>query len=290
MHLGLFRHPSRPLPFTGLVLDSLAVDVSHALTTPGDVFNLDTNARIALVTHAQAEAERQSQSVLPLTEVTYLPPVPRPGKIIAVGLNYRDHAAEQGKTPPTEPVIFAKYASAITAHNAPIVLPPNSREVDYEAELAVVIGKTARCVPREAAYDYVGGYTILNDVSARDMQRQDKQFTRAKSCDTFAPIGPWLVTPDDIPNPHALDIRLTRNGEVMQASNTREMIFDIPYLIWFLSQSMTLEPGDVISTGTPGGVGVFRQPPVFLQPGDEVAITVEHIGTLRNHVVASAAA
>ncbi|QUW00079.1 fumarylacetoacetate hydrolase family protein [Chloracidobacterium sp. MS 40/45] len=122
------------------------------------------------------------------------------------------------------------------------------------------------------------------------MQRQDKQFTRAKSCDTFAPMGPWLVTPDDIPHPHALDIRLTRNGEVMQASNTREMIFDIPYLIWFLSQSMTLEPGDVISTGTPGGVGVFRQPPVFLQPGDEVAITIEHIGTLRNHVVASVAA
>lgn len=278
------------MPFTGLVLDGLAVDVSHALTTPTDVFLLDAKARAALVAHAQAEAKHHSPAAVALDEATYLPPVPRPGKIIAVGLNYRDHAAEQGKTPPAEPVIFAKYASALTSHASPIILPPNSREVDYEAELAVIVGRTARQVPREVAYDYVGGYTILNDVSARDMQRQDKQFTRAKSCDTFAPMGPWLVTTEEIPNPHALDIRLTRNGEVMQASNTREMLFDIPYLIWFLSQSMTLEPGDVISTGTPGGVGVFRQPPVFLQPGDDVAITIEGIGTLRNHVVASTAA
>ncbi|MGQ9896884.1 MAG: fumarylacetoacetate hydrolase family protein [Acidobacteriota bacterium] len=290
MRLGLFRHPSRLRPFTSIVLNELVVDVSHTLTTPGDVFRLGVSARAALATSAQAETERQSQAIIPLSEVTYLPPVPRPGKIIAVGLNYRDHAAEQGKTPPDEPVIFAKYASAVTAHNAPIRLPSNSREVDYEAELAVVIGKTAYQVPREAAYDYVGGYTILNDVSARDMQRQDKQFTRAKSCDTFAPMGPWLVTPEDIPDPHALDIRLERNGEVMQASNTREMIFDIPYLIWFLSQSMTLEAGDVISTGTPGGVGVFRQPPLFLQPGDNVAIIVEGIGTLCNHVIPSVSA
>lgn len=283
MRLALLRRQSKT--FTAAVVDGAAVDVSHALAEPKEAFALDAAARADLAAYV-AEAARRGDGVTPLDEVEFLPPVPRPGKIIAVGLNYRDHAAEQGKTAPTEPVVFAKYASALTGHNTPIVLPPNSREVDYEAELAVVIGKTARRVAREDAYACVGGYTILNDVSARDMQRQDKQFTRAKSCDTFAPLGPWLVTADAVPDPHALDIRLTLNGRVMQASNTREMIFDIPYLIWFLSQAMTLEPGDVISTGTPGGVGVFRRPPVFLQPGDETAVTIERIGTLRNVVVA----
>ncbi len=283
MRLALLCQQSRV--FTALVIDDVAIEVDRALTEPRDVFTLDATARAALLATA-ATAARRGDGVTALDAVEFLPPVPRPGKIIAVGLNYRDHAAEQGKAPPAEPVVFAKYASAVTGHGWPIVLPPNSREVDYEAELAVVIGKTARRVAREDAYAYVGGYTILNDVSARDMQRQDKQFTRAKSCDTFAPMGPWLVTADAIPDPQALDIRLTLNGRVMQASNTREMIFDIPYLIWFLSQAMTLEPGDVIATGTPGGVGVFRQPPVFLRPGDEVAITIERIGTLRNPVVA----
>lgn len=283
MRLALLRHESRA--FTAAIVDEVAIELSHALAEPKDVFALDATGRAALFADV-AEAARRGDGVTPLDEVEFLPPVPRPGKIIAVGLNYRDHAAEQGKAAPTEPVVFAKYASAVTGHGCPIVLPPNSREVDYEAELAVVIGKTARRVARADAYAYVGGYTILNDVSARDMQRQDKQFTRAKSCDTFAPLGPWLVTADAVPDPHALDIRLALNGRVMQASNTREMIFDIPYLIWFLSQAMTLEPGDVISTGTPGGVGVFRRPPVFLQPGDETAITIERIGTLRNVVVA----
>ncbi|MCS7079494.1 MAG: fumarylacetoacetate hydrolase family protein [Chloracidobacterium sp.] len=283
MRLALLRRQSKT--FTAAIVDQVAVAVGHILAEPKDFFTLDVAARAALSTYV-TEAAQRGDGVTPLDEVEFLPPVPRPGKIIAVGLNYRDHAAEQGKAPPTEPVVFAKYASAVTGHGRPIVLPPNSREVDYEAELALVIGKTARRIVREDAYAYVGGYTVLNDVSARDMQRQDKQFTRAKSCDTFAPMGPWLVTAEDIPDPHALDIRLTLNGRVIQASNTREMIFDIPYLIWFLSQAMTLEPGDVISTGTPGGVGVFRQPPVFLQPGDEVAITIERIGTLRNVVVA----
>lgn len=283
MRLALLRHESRA--FTAAIVDEVAIELSHALAEPKDVFALDATGRAALFADV-AEAARRGDGVTPLDEVEFLPPVPRPGKIIAVGLNYRDHAAEQGKAAPTEPVVFAKYASAVTGHGCPIVLPPNSREVDYEAELAVVIGKTARRVARADAYAYVGGYTILNDVSARDMQRQDKQFTRAKSCDTFAPLGPWLVTADAVPDPQALDIRLALNGRVMQASNTREMIFDIPYLIWFLSQAMTLEPGDVISTGTPGGVGVFRRPPVFLQPGDETAITIERIGTLRNVVVA----
>ncbi|MFQ3581055.1 MAG: fumarylacetoacetate hydrolase family protein [Chloracidobacterium sp.] len=290
MRLAYLRHALRPSPFTAVVVNDLAVDVSHTLATPVDSFALDQPARQDLMERANEAACHREDGVVPLAETVFLPPVPRPGKIVAVGLNYRDHAAEQGKTPPAAPVVFAKYASALTGHESPIVLPPNSREVDYEAELAVVIGRPARQIAREAAYDYVGGYTLLNDVSARDMQRQDKQFTRAKSCDTFAPMGPWLVTADEIPAPHALDIRLTLNGQVMQSSSTREMIFDIPYLIWFLSQSMTLEPGDVISTGTPGGVGVFRQPPVFLKPGDEVAVTIEALGTLKNHVVAAAVA
>ncbi|OYT70647.1 MAG: fumarylacetoacetate hydrolase [Chloracidobacterium sp. CP2_5A] len=282
MRLALLRYQSKT--FTAAIVDEVAIELSHALAEPKDAFALDAMARAALFADVAEKARRGG--AISLDAVEFLPPVPRPGKIIAVGLNYRDHAAEQGKAAPTEPVTFAKYASAVTGHGSPIVLPPTSREVDYEAELAVVIGKTARRVAREDASAYVGGYAILNDVSARDMQRQDKQFTRAKSCDTFAPMGPWLVTADAVPDPPALDISLTLNGRVMQASNTREMIFDIPYLIWFLSQAMTLEPGDVISTGTPGGVGVFRRPPVFLQPGDEVAITIERIGTLRNVVVA----
>ena len=167
------------------------------------------------------------------------------------------------------------------------MLPPNSQKVDYEAEFAVVLGKPGRRISEENAYKYVAGYTILNDVSARDMQFGDNQWFRGKSCDSFAPIGPWVVTRDEVPNPQSLRISLTLNGNTMQDSSTSNLIFSVPFLVSYLSQSLTWETGDLISTGTPPGVGVHRNPPVFLKEGDEVSITVERLGTLTNPVVAS---
>ena len=221
----------------------------------------------------------------PLGKARLRAPISRPGKIICVGRNYAEHARERGAEPPTSPVFFAKSHNTICGPGDPIVLPPNSTQVDYEAELAVVISKGAKRIPEEKAYEHVAGYMILHDVSARDMQAQDKQWFRGKSCDTFAPTGPWIVTRDEIPDPHNLCISLTLNGEVMQDADTRKMIFTIPYLISYLSQSLSWEPGDVLSTGTPEGVGAQRTPPVFLKPGDTVSITVERIGTLVNTVV-----
>ncbi len=221
----------------------------------------------------------------PLEKVRLRAPIARPGKITCVGLNYADHAREQGIEPPKEPIFFLKSINTLCGPGDPILLPPNSTQVDYEAEFAVVIGKAGRRIPEEKAYQYVAGYTILNDVSARDMQFGDKQWYRGKSCDAFAPTGPWIVTADEVPDPHNLGISLTLNGQKMQDSNTSNLIFKVPYLISYLSQSMTWELGDLISTGTPPGVGVFRKPPVFLKPGDSVSITVEQLGTLTNPVV-----
>ncbi len=220
----------------------------------------------------------------PLEKIRLRAPIARPGKITCVGLNYADHAREQGIEPPKQPIFFLKSINTLCGPGDPILLPPNSTQVDYEAEFAVVIGKAGRRIPEEKAYQYVAGYTILNDVSARDMQFGDKQWYRGKSCDTFAPTGPWIVTADEVPDPHNLGISLTLNGQTMQDSNTSNLIFQVPYLISYLSQSMTWEVGDLISTGTPPGVGVFRKPPVFLKPGDSVSITVEQLGTLTNPV------
>jgi acylpyruvate hydrolase len=220
----------------------------------------------------------------PLEKVRLRAPIARPGKITCVGLNYADHAREQGIEPPKQPIFFLKSINSLCGPGDPILLPPNSTQVDYEAEFAVVIGKAGRRIPEEKAYQYVAGYTILNDVSARDMQFGDKQWYRGKSCDTFAPTGPWIVTADEVPDPHNLGISLTLNGQTMQDSNTSNLIFKVPYLISYLSQSMTWEVGDLISTGTPPGVGVFRKPPMFLKPGDSVSITVEQLGTLTNPV------
>ncbi len=214
-------------------------------------------------------------------------PIPRPGKITCLGLNYADHAREQGIEPPDRPIYFLKSINTICGPGDPIVIPPNSTQVDYEAELAVVLGKRGKNIPEEKAYEYVAGYMALHDVSARDMQFGDKQWFRGKSCDTFAPTGPWLVTRDEVPDPHSLRISLTLNGQTMQDSNTSNLIFKIPYLVSYLSQSLTWEVGDIISTGTPPGVGVFRKPPVFLKPGDTTSITIEKIGTLTNPVVSS---
>jgi 2-keto-4-pentenoate hydratase/2-oxohepta-3-ene-1,7-dioic acid hydratase in catechol pathway len=229
---------------------------------------------------------RQQGFVVAIASCRLGGPVARPGKIVCVGLNYRDHAAEAKMDVPQTPVIFAKFSSAVIGSGTSIVLPTTSHRVDYEAELAVVIGRQAKRTDAANALDSVLGYMNANDVSARDFQKLDGQWVRAKSCDTFAPMGPWLVTADEVPNPNALAIELRLNGAVMQQSSTDEFVFDVGHIIRFLTESMTLEPGDVILTGTPPGVGFARRPPVFLKPGDIVEVEIEKLGVLRNPVVA----
>lgn len=225
-----------------------------------------------------------AQGIVPLEAITLIAPVPRPGKLLCIGLNYRDHAAESGVPLPARPLLFSKFPSAIIGHGEAIELPDGSTDVDYEAELAVVIGRRASRVPTAGALEYVFGYTCLNDVSARDFQFADGQWQRGKSCDTFAPMGPWLVTRDTVPDPGALAITCRVNGETRQSSSTRELVFGVADLIAILSRDITLEPGDVIATGTPAGVGFARTPPVYLRNGDDVEVEIEGIGVLRNRV------
>ncbi len=213
-------------------------------------------------------------------------PILRPPKIICIGLNYRDHAAEAGLPIPETPVVFSKYATAVIGPGEPIILPRNSAKPDYEAELAIVIGRGGRYIRAEDWRAHVFGYTIINDVSARDYQMTTSQWMIGKTFDTFAPIGPAIVTADEIPDPHNLRISLTLSGEVMQDSNTCNLIFQTPQLIEFLSGVFTLEPGDIIATGTPPGVGFAHKPPRWLKPGDEVRIAIEGVGELVNPVVA----
>ena len=231
-------------------------------------------------------ADIKMGTALPLDSIDFLPAV-YPSKIVAIGRNYVDHAIEGGAEPPKAPLIFNKLPNSLSAHNAPIVLSKISSQVDYEAELAVVIGRKATRVSETSALDYVFGYTLINDVSARDLQYGDGQWTRGKSLDTFAPLGPFITTRDEIADVQALKIEGRLNGEVMQSSNTAKMIFKVAYLISYISQGITLEPGDVIATGTPDGVGVFRKPPVLLKAGDVYEVTVEKLGTLSNPVVAA---
>ncbi len=231
--------------------------------------------------------EADQDALVKRTQARLLAPVPRPGKLICVGLNYRDHAAESNMPLPEKPVIFSKFSTSVVGPEEPVVLPKTSSQVDYEAELAVVIGRRAKHVALENALDYVLGYTMINDVSARDFQFGDGQWQRGKSCDTFAPMGIAIVMKDEIPDPHNLWIRLRLNGQTMQDSNTEQLIFGVPELIVFLSETITLEPGDVIATGTPPGVGFARKPPVFLKTGDVMEVEVEKLGTLSSTVVAA---
>lgn len=225
------------------------------------------------------------QSFLFQTEdVTLRPPLMHPQKVIGVGLNYKDHAEEFKGQLPKQPLLFAMYASAIIGPGESIVIPQMSRQIDYEAELAVVIGRRARQVPVETAVEYIAGYTAFNDVSARDLQFGDGQWLRAKSFDTFAPMGPYLVTRNELGDGSGLGIELRLNGKIMQKSTTSNLIFDVPNLVSYISRIMTLEVGDVIATGTPAGVGFVRNPPVFMQAGDIVEVEIEGIGQLRNPV------
>ena len=224
--------------------------------------------------------------VASLGDVRLLAPIPRPPKIICVGLNYRDHAIESNMEIPKVPTIFSKYSTAVIGPGDTIRLPRHSTKPDYEAEMAVIIGKGGRYIPGAKWQEHVFGYTNLNDVSARDFQMATTQWMMGKTFDTFAPMGPAIVSADEIADPHNLDISLTINGETLQHSNTKHLIFRIPDLIEYLSSVFTLESGDVISTGTPSGVGFARKPPRFLQPGDDVIVRVEGLGELRNPVAA----
>lgn len=221
-------------------------------------------------------------------EGTPLAPIPHPNKIFCIGLNYRDHAIETGSPIPSEPVVFSKFSTAITGPNGVIVLPAASQQVDYEAELVAVIGRRGKHIAADEAFAYIAGYMCGNDVSARDWQkgRPGGQWLLGKTPDTFAPIGPYLVTADEIADPHSLDVTLRLNGEVMQQSNTREFIFGLGEVIAHISQLVTLEPGDLIFTGTPPGVGVARKPQVFLKPGDVTEVEIAGLGLLRNTVTA----
>jgi 2-keto-4-pentenoate hydratase/2-oxohepta-3-ene-1,7-dioic acid hydratase in catechol pathway len=220
-----------------------------------------------------------------LNQLQLQAPLPRPGKIIGIGLNYMDHCREQNVKVPERPLVFAKFGSAVRGPYETIEWDAAlTNEVDYEGELGVVIGKAGRWITKAAALDYVFGYTVVNDVSARDLQFSDKQWVRSKSLDTFCPFGPVIVTADEIPDPQILTLRTKVNGKVMQDSNTSEMIFGVRELIAFLSRSFTLEAGDLILTGTPNGVGVFRNPKVFLQDGDLVSVEIEGIGKIENRV------
>jgi 2-keto-4-pentenoate hydratase/2-oxohepta-3-ene-1,7-dioic acid hydratase in catechol pathway len=234
--------------------------------------------------HVQTLVDEGALTTLPVADVRLLAPVPEPGKIVCVGMNYRDHAEEQDEPIPEKPLLFGKAPTAVTNPGSPIRRPPEIEEVDFEVELGVVIGREAHRVDAADAEEYVAGYTVVDDVSGRDAQFEDGQFLRGKSFDTFAPMGPALTKGDGF-DPNATDVACRVNGETKQSSNTSEFIFDVYELVEYISHAMTLRPGDVISTGTPGGVGIFRDPPELLEAGDTVEVEIEGIGTLSNPVV-----
>ncbi len=276
-------------PRLGAVVDHQVVDLAEISSgdLPADMRSFlelgEAGFETARSTVEQALTDGQTMS---LDTVTILAPVLNPSKVIAIGLNYMDHCREQNVEPPKSPIIFTKFSTAVIGPGETIRWNPDlTSRVDFEAELAVVMGRRARHISQAKALDYVAGYTICHDVSARDLQFGDGQWVRGKSLDTFCPLGPYLVTKDEIADPNKLAIRCTLNGQVVQDSNTAEMIFDVPFLIEYISRAFTLLPGDIITTGTPDGVGVFRSPKLFLKDGDEVTIEIEGLGRLTNSCV-----
>jgi 2-keto-4-pentenoate hydratase/2-oxohepta-3-ene-1,7-dioic acid hydratase in catechol pathway len=309
MKLAQFKAKLSATPRLGILRHEMMIDVaawaqalkvsgrqpaSWLLEEPGSLDVIDRGAEALtqlkqLFQAASSPGREESEGlVFSLDAIEFLPAV-YPSKILAIGRNYVDHAIEGGAPPPEAPLVFNKLPNALNAHNAPIVLPTISTQVDYEAELAVVIGRRAKRVGEAEALNYVFGYTLIDDVSARDLQFGDGQWTRGKSLDGFAPLGPFITTRDEIGNVQALKIEGRLNGKVMQSSNTSRMIFNVAYLVSYLSQGITLEPGDVIATGTPEGVGIFRKPPVLLKAGDVFEVTIEKLGTLCNRFIAPAA-
>lgn len=264
-----------------LLHDGRRIDVSESFPEYSESFFAQGGLE-ALRSWAAAEAD-QAPSIP--DEVRLGPPIPRPSKIICIGLNYSDHAAESDMEIPDEPVIFFKAPSALAGPNDDLILPPNSTKTDWEVELAVVIGRAASHVSTDEALEHVAGYAVHNDYSEREYQlEREGQWVKGKSYDTFAPLGPYLVTPDEVGNRDALDLWLEVNGKRMQSGSTAQLIFGIPELVSYLSQFMTLLPGDVISTGTPAGVGLGREPPEFLSEGDVVELGIDGLGTARQRV------
>jgi 2-keto-4-pentenoate hydratase/2-oxohepta-3-ene-1,7-dioic acid hydratase in catechol pathway len=248
--------------------------------------SIEQRAAVEKAARALAETTPRGAGVFSLTEVEFGPPIPNPDKIICLGLNYRSHAEEAGFSVPKYPILFAKYPNALTGPTSPIMLPNLSKEIDFEAELAVVIGRACKGVPTEDALNYVAGYMAFNDVSARDLQFRTNQWLTGKTLDTFAPCGPALVV-DEISDPQILRIRTRVNGQTLQDGHTKNMIFPVAESISYISQLVTLQPGDIIATGTPEGVGFKRTPPVFLKDGDVVEVEIDRIGILRNPVIKS---
>ena len=276
----------------GIVHDSLLLDVAAlnpapygALLTVRGLLEEGPAAVDQVLRLARGVFDDRKGQLTPLEKVEVGPPVPDPDKIICLGLNYREHAAElQMGTSPVPP-LFAKFRNALCGPASPIVLPRLSAQIDYEGELTVVIGRRCKDISEHEALSCVAGYTIMNDVSARDLQMQTSQWTAGKALDSFAPMGPGLVPASSVPNPQTLGIVTRVNGVTLQQGNTRDMIFSVRRTIAFLSSLMTLEPGDLIATGTPSGVGFKRQPPVFLKAGDVVEVEIERIGMIRNPVI-----
>ena len=280
MRLVSFGVPGRERP--GVVVAAGIADLAAARPAWPSAWR----GIIAAVPWSEVETAAALAPVIPLDAVRLGPPIPDPSKVVALGLNYRDHALEQKKEPPAAPLLFCKAPSCLIGPYDPIVLPHPSIEarVDAEAELCIVIGRRAREVPEGEAMDYILGWTVMNDVSGRQAQYGDKQFFRGKSFDTFGPCGPWIVTRDELPDPSGLSLDADWGERAMQRGNTRDLIFSVPFTVSYISRMMTLLPGDLITTGTPAGVGVFREPPIFLQGGETVTIRLEQVGELRNPV------
>ena len=269
----------------GVVVDDAVVDLAEAAPElPRDLAALLAAGPAALSRAAAAASNARRR--LPLEGLTLGPPVLRPPKFLAIGLNYADHVAESGVEPPKLPTVFNKQSTCVTGPRDPIHMPRVSSALDYEGELGFVIGRRCRHVPRARAHEVIAGYLVVNDVTVRDWQLRVPTWTMGKSFDTHGPLGPWLTTSDEIGDPHALSIRTLVNGEARQSSNTKELIFDCYALVEHLSTAFTLEPGDVVATGTPGGVGIALRPPRLLQVGDVVRVEIEGLGALENPVIA----
>ena len=307
MKIVCYRDPDGGRPHVGALLGALLGEEREILDfdAPGadlpvreecfawhDLAGGHYEAAAALVAEVQRDPQRldalrTAGAVVPRDAVRLTSPVLKPRKVICIGLNYRDHAAESGMDIPEQPLVFSKFSTSVVGPQEPVVLPPGAHENDYEAELGVVIGRVASRVDEAHALDHVLGYTCVNDVSARDFQFADRQWQRGKSPDTFCPVGEFIATVDEIPEPEQLAIRFRLNGETLQDSNTDQLIFGVRELVAFLSGFTTLEPGDLIATGTPPGVGFARKPPIYIRSGDRMEVEIEGLGVLVNPVVGS---
>lgn len=284
MKFVTFRSPGSPTPHPGVLLDESPAEVVADLSGLfADTLAIIAGGNAAL---AQVKAALNSAPRLPLSDVTLLAPILNPPRIFAIGLNYAEHAAESKMKTQAVPTVFLKLQSGIVGQDATVILPKNSTEPDYEVEMAVVIGKGGFRIAAADWQQHVFGYTICNDISARDIQLATTQWTLGKSFPTFCPLGPAIVTADEVGDPHTLDISLAIDGEVLQHANTRDLIFKVPALIEYLSSIVPLEPGDIISTGTPQGVGLGRDPKRWIRPNEEMVLRVEKLGELRNKTVA----